>query len=542
MKPAVSKRRPRSKRARLLEQQAALAALTSSEVFNNENVQEALQLATETAARLMGVERVSLWRYRRSRASIVCIDLYEQIADRHSSGAELEARRYPAYFDALATNEAIVADDAPADPRTQEFRSDYLTPLGITAMLDIPVHVHGRVDGVLCHEQVGAPAPWTAEDRLFGIAIANLISLALEQRERKRAEEALRESEQRLATLLAYAPAAIITLDREGKITLFNHAAERSFRCDAAAAIGQSCERFLSAALHRIVVENCSNAGIASVWIADGHCAVRADGETFPVEASLSCAQTGDQTIYTLIVRDTTERDKLRLREMSARMQKDIEEERKRISQALHDEMGQNLAALQLDADWLRRRCQELPVVVDTVDRMQKSIDESATAMRRIIADMRPRVLDDLGVDVAIKGLVKDISSRWGIDVCFESEGTLDTMDDSIKTALYRMLQECLTNVVRHAQATKVAVDLIAGERDVVMTVMDNGRGLLPDAQSKPGSFGLFGLGERASQLGGSLAVESAPQKGTRVVVRIPNRKDGDAVRATDRGEVHAVR
>jgi len=202
-----------TRRKRLLEQQAALVALTRSDVFNRENLQQALQLVTETAARLMNVERVSLWRYSESRSSLRCIDLYELSRNQHSSGAELEAGRYPAYFEALATSEAIVANDAHSDPRTHEFSSDYLTPLNITAMLDIPVHLHGRLKGVLCHEQVGPPVPWTAEDRLFGIAVANMIALALEQSERKRAEAALRESEQRLATILAYAPDAIVVLD-----------------------------------------------------------------------------------------------------------------------------------------------------------------------------------------------------------------------------------------------------------------------------------------------------------------------------------------
>jgi PAS domain S-box-containing protein len=202
-----------ARRKRLLDQQRALVALTRSDVFNRENLQEALQSVTETAAHLLNVERVSLWRYSESRSSLRCVDLYQLSLDRHSCGHELESRLYPTYFDALASSEAIVANDAHTHPFTHEFSKDYLTPLNITAMLDIPVHLHGRLKGVLCHEQVGSPVRWTAEDRLFGIALANMISLALEQAERKRAEAALRESQQRLATMLAYAPDAIVVLD-----------------------------------------------------------------------------------------------------------------------------------------------------------------------------------------------------------------------------------------------------------------------------------------------------------------------------------------
>jgi len=221
------------RRQRLLEQQAALVALMRSDVFNRENVQQALQSVTETAARLLRIERVSLWRYSESRSSIRCIDLYERSLDRHSAGGELEERLYPAYFAALGQSEAIVADDPRNDPRTSEFTAAYLTPLDITAMLDIPVHLHGRLKGVLCHEQVGKPVPWTAEDRMFGIAVANLISLALEQHDRRRVEQALRESEQRLATMLAYAPDAIVVLDVvSGRFVEANERAVRMYGLD----------------------------------------------------------------------------------------------------------------------------------------------------------------------------------------------------------------------------------------------------------------------------------------------------------------------
>ena len=183
--------------------------------------------------------------------------------------------------------------------------------------------------------------------------------------------------------------------------------------------------------------------------------------------------------------------------------------------------MGQNLTALQLDAGWIRRHCKDDPVILGVVDRMQHSIEDSAGSMRRIVADMRPRVLDDLGITAAIKGLVKDVSARSGIEVVFVPKGELDDIEDAVKTALYRMLQECLTNVTRHAEASRVDVLLAADSRGIEMIVADNGRGFAPQARSKRGSFGLFGLDERAAQLGGTVAVESAPQQGTRITVRL---------------------
>ncbi|MFH0344076.1 MAG: diguanylate cyclase domain-containing protein, partial [Chromatiales bacterium] len=212
----------RIRHERLLEQQAALTALTKGQVLQSEDLGPAFRLLTETAARSLGVERVSLWRYSEDRTAIRCVDLYQLGPDRHSAGAELQAVLYPAYFHALATSEAIVADDAHSDPRTCEFSATYLGPLGITAMMDIPVHVHGRLEGVLCHERTGSPKPWMPEDRLFSIAIANLIALALEQGERYRTEAALRESEARFRTLADSLPVMVWVADPAGSCTWFN--------------------------------------------------------------------------------------------------------------------------------------------------------------------------------------------------------------------------------------------------------------------------------------------------------------------------------
>jgi signal transduction histidine kinase len=213
-----------------------------------------------------------------------------------------------------------------------------------------------------------------------------------------------------------------------------------------------------------------------------------------------------------------------RLRELTARMQHDIEQERKRISQSLHDEMGQSLTALQLDAGWIRRHSNGDAAILSVVERMQQNIEDSASSMRRIVADMRPRVLDDLGIIPAIQMLVREVSMRTGVDIVFAPKGELDDIQDDTKTALYRMLQECLTNVTRHAEATRVEVMLIAESDRIEMMVGDNGRGFGAESARKRGSFGLFGLAERAAQLGGTALIESAPGAGTCVKVRLPRR------------------
>jgi diguanylate cyclase (GGDEF)-like protein/PAS domain S-box-containing protein len=172
---------------RLARQQLALSELARGEVLHGTQVQQTIERLTEAAAEVLRVERVSYWRIE---TDLECIDLHERSGRRHAAGGRLRATDYPLYVAALRQDQAIVAADAHKDPRTAEFSTGYLTPLGIGAMLDVPVIVNGRPAGVLCHEHVGGPREWHADEQLFANAVAGMISLVLERAERRRAEEA----------------------------------------------------------------------------------------------------------------------------------------------------------------------------------------------------------------------------------------------------------------------------------------------------------------------------------------------------------------
>ncbi|WP_395737475.1 PAS domain S-box protein [Prosthecobacter sp.] len=206
-------------------QHIALARMIRGGVMQAVQLDAAFRLITEEIAHAMDVERVSIWRYDTSRSSIVCQVLYESTPRRHSSGLELHASDFPSYFRAMAQNEVIAADVAQQDPRTCEFTESYLKPLGITAMLDAPLHVGGVLAGVLCQEHVGPPRTWLPEERSFATSLANFISLVLAQWERRQVEEMLRQQ----ASLLDKANDAILVRDLDHNITYWNKSAEKLY-------------------------------------------------------------------------------------------------------------------------------------------------------------------------------------------------------------------------------------------------------------------------------------------------------------------------
>jgi PAS domain S-box-containing protein len=182
----------------------ALVELAKNENLCKGDLTVAFAAITEAAARAMNTQRTSVWFYTDDRTGIRCMDLYEMDAGRHSDGTVLDGARYPSYFQAIRQGNVIAADDAHSDPRTMEFSQSYLTPLGIGAMLDIPIRVAGYTVGVVCHEHIGSARSWTLEEQSFATAVAGFVSTAVEAHERIRAEGFLKVTEQRLRDIVEH--------------------------------------------------------------------------------------------------------------------------------------------------------------------------------------------------------------------------------------------------------------------------------------------------------------------------------------------------
>jgi PAS domain S-box-containing protein len=338
---------------------------------------------------------------------------------------------------------------------------------------------------------------------------------------------------------------AIIAVDETQSVVLFNRAAEQLFRMPKASALGTPLERFIPQRFRRAHhghIEAFGRTGVTSRRMGDVTTlwAVRPEtGEEFPIEASISQTAEGGRRYFTVILRDITLRKQAEdallasqreLRELSARVLEAREEEKTRIARELHDELGQLLTALKMDLAWLRERLPVADEVGAKAAEMGALLDRTVTATRRISADLRPLMLDDLGLADAAAWLVEDFGKRSGIACQTELAASDDLQDlpNTVATAVYRAIQESLTNIARHSGAKSAWVSLAVRDGWIHVEVEDDGRGFAAEDFAKPRSLGLKGMRERIAYLGGSLEITRAPRGGTRLRVQVPMRRQAE--------------
>jgi PAS domain S-box-containing protein len=368
------------------------------------------------------------------------------------------------------------------------------------------------------------------------VAMPTLYLLYREVGKRRGDDAMLARSEARLRGILDSAMDAIITVDESQHVVIFNAAAESVFGVPRAEALGAPLARFIPErfrASHGDHVRRFGETGVSSrrmggLRIVTG---VRGNGEEFPIDASISQTSEGGQRFYTVILRDVTERvraeealkrSRAEIRDLALAASTVREQEKSRIARELHDELGQALTALKFDVGWLRSQLGPASgEVTAKLGAMQAVIDGTVAATRRISADLRPLMLDDLGLAAAAEWLVQNFTARTGIACSLAMDGDVE-LQDPYATAVFRVLQESLTNVSRHAQAESVDVHIERRDGEVRLTVRDDGRGFAQDAPRRPNAFGLLGLRERATLLGGEAAIRSTPGRGTTVEMRLP--------------------
>jgi signal transduction histidine kinase len=215
------------------------------------------------------------------------------------------------------------------------------------------------------------------------------------------------------------------------------------------------------------------------------------------------------------------------LRELAAHQERIREDERKRIAREIHDELGQNLLALRLDVSTLHMRAGERrPLLRERAANALEQIDTTMKSIRTIMNNLRPAVLD-LGLHAAIEWQVKQFERRNGIpcELLMSDDG--EAVPDAQATAVFRILQESLTNIGRHSRASYVRIELRVDHRRLSMAIKDNGIGIFPSDRHKVRRFGLVGIQERVVMLSGELDIDSTPGKGTVLRLSVPLPADG---------------
>ena len=354
----------------------------------------------------------------------------------------------------------------------------------------------------------------------------------LEERiaERRQAEMALRESEERYRELFENARDAIYVHDLEGNYTSINRAAEQLSGYTREEIIGHKFTEFIAADYMRHVGNGfCTKLAQMGETTYEVELLAK-DGRRVPVEvSSRAIYENGVLVGVQGMARDITERKLAQdaLQMFSRKLIEAQEDERRRIARELHDQIGQILTAVKMNLHTVQKVCTSTEACSYVKDNIE-AVDEALRIVRDLSVDLRPPVLDDLGLVTALRWYVDRYTNRTGLDV----EVVIKSLDDNerfsrdIETACFRIAQEALTNIARHANATQVVVQLAKDENNLVLLVKDDGAGFDPEQlrkqSSRTATLGLVSMQERAHAAGGVLEIDSEISKGTVIRLTLP--------------------
>ncbi len=369
---------------------------------------------------------------------------------------------------------------------------------------------------------------WLGEMVRVLVVIAVGVTLASRVEKEARLRRQAEASEARFRSLFEAAGDAILVYDKQGIIIAANEAAAPFFGVAAAHLLqGQHIDPLVPSwrrsFLHPPPRQNGVSNGPIRVQVR------RVDGHPFTAEAVVSTLDdsAGDQ-VFQAVLRDATlqEMREKGLRSLVHQVTQAQEEERERIARELHDDTLQALILLTRELESLAG-IPEVPQEVKTrLARMASLAANSGESLRRFSRDLRPSVLNDIGLVPAMEWLIEDLAKRTTLDACFRAEGVTRRLERNVELALFRIAQEALRNVEKHAHATRVEMVCSFESASVTLTISDNGLGFgLPSTLEEfvlMGKLGLVGLKERVSLLGGTIELQSTPGAGTKVSVHIP--------------------
>ncbi|MDO8456795.1 MAG: PAS domain S-box protein [Burkholderiaceae bacterium] len=345
------------------------------------------------------------------------------------------------------------------------------------------------------------------------------------------AYETLQESEGRYRTLLECSLEGV-AVHRDGKLLYVNLASIRMFGASSAQdLIGKPLLDFVHPDFHQILLERLrSNTVLGGVMPMTKMTLLKPDGTPIVAEVQSTLINYNGKPAVQVSIRDITERDKFEeaLRRSRIELHKLIyhqdnirEDERRRIALDIHDSLGQNLMVLRIDMSLMSEHVDSVGVTKAEIDAIVEQIDTTIKSVRAIINDLRPAVLG-LGLHAAVEWQAKEFKRHTGIDCELHIDHDEFAMDERVATALFRIVQEALTNIMRHAQATHVQIDMLKQDGQLVIQIGDDGIGLPANYVRRANAFGLVGIEERITVMGGTFAIDSAPGQGTTLILSVP--------------------
>jgi len=362
--------------------------------------------------------------------------------------------------------------------------------------------------------------------------LKQILSRALEVRR-------LRDSEEKYRAIVEDQTELICRFLPGGTVTFVNDVYCRYFACRREDIIGESFVKFILEDDQHDVLQKIASLSCENPVMTYEYRIVTPDGTVCWQQWTnrALCDKNNTVVEFQAVGHDITTRknaeeelknSREQLRNLSVHLQSIREKERMLIAREIHDELGQALTALKMELVWLNNRLPNDQLLLhDKMKSMIGLVDETARTVQRISAELRPGLLDDLGLAAAVEWQAEDFERRTGISCTVTLDPEDFVANQDISTAIFRIFQETLTNIVRHAGASCVEVVLHEKDNEIKLQVSDNGRGITPEQVSHPRSFGIMGIRERVNLLQGKLEIVGIPQKGTTVTVCIPYNTGG---------------
>lgn len=415
-----------------------------------------------------------------------------------------------------------ISRDAYADPKRREAFKNLMESRGFVRGFEFQL---SRRDGEQIWVSVNARV---VRDEQGGTIYYE--GTGLDITERKRAQEQLKDSEERYRELFENSRDAIYVHDLGGRYVSVNRAAELLSGFDRHEILGKHYSNFIAPRNLKNARESfCRklDAPVETIYEAEVVCK---NGQRIPVEISSRMIYRDGQPVGVQgIARDITERRRAQqtLQNYSRRLMEVQEAERQNLSRELHDEIGQVLTAIRINLEWMRRSNVAAPEARPRIDESIEAVDDAVKRVRELSLELRPSLLDDLGLASALRWYVDRFALRTGINAQVVGDiQRADHIPHEIETAAFRIVQEALTNVARHSFATRVSIDIAQRNGELHLEVNDNGIGFdcetILNGKSPAAALGLRGMQERALAVNGDINIISQPRSGTHILLAVP--------------------